>query len=120
MKAAPPAMDAAPILGHGDMGMSMDMMGMDHSGHDMSGGSKQSMESSSADMKGMDHSGHDMSGGGGMKCGASMNMDRDRRIAKPKLAYGNGKAGYLGEPSGEYGGFGVVTESEVVDHSAGD
>jgi FtsP/CotA-like multicopper oxidase with cupredoxin domain len=76
------------------MGMSMDMMGMDHSGHDMSGGSMQSMESSSADMKGMDHSGHDMSGGGGMKCGASMNMDRDRRIAKPKLAYGNGKAGY--------------------------
>ena len=66
MKAIPPAMDEGPILGHGDMGMSMDMMGMDHSGHDMGGG----------DMKGMDHSGHDM---GGMK---------------PKLAYGNGKAGY--------------------------
>lgn len=41
-----PDMDPAPILGHMDMGMSME--GMDHSGHDMSA------------MAGMDHSGHDM------------------------------------------------------------
>ena len=77
MKAEPPEMDTSPILGHGDMGMSMDMMGMDHSGHDMGDGDMKGMDHSKmGGMKGMDHSGHDM---GGMK---------------PKLAYGNGKAGY--------------------------
>lgn len=45
-----PIMDPAPILGHGDMGMSME--GMDHSQHAMGDGSS---------MEGMDHSQHNMS-----------------------------------------------------------
>ncbi len=55
MKASPPPMDAAPILGHGDMGMSME--GMDHSGHNMGG-----MDHGKQSMGGMDHSKHNMSG----------------------------------------------------------
>ncbi|MCR8923560.1 copper resistance system multicopper oxidase [Dasania sp. GY-MA-18] len=53
LTAAVPAMDEAPVLGHGDMGMAMNhgdhsMHGMDHSQHAM------------ADMRGMDHSQHGM------------------------------------------------------------
>lgn len=44
LSAAVPAMDARPVLGHGDMGM--DMAGIDHSQMDMS----------TMDMQGMDHS----------------------------------------------------------------
>ena len=74
MKAEVPAMDPAPILTHGDMGMDMSgMKGMDHSamGHDMSSmkGMKKGMDHAAMghdmnDMKGMDHSamGHDMAG----------------------------------------------------------
>lgn len=76
MTASIPDMDQAPILGHSDMGMSM--AGMDHSGHNM-GGNTQAMDHSGHDMGGnaqaMDHSGHAMA-------------------PKPKLEYGNGKAGY--------------------------
>jgi len=50
LRAAVPAMDPAPILGHMDMGMAME--GMDHSDHDMS--------AMSGDMAGMDHSQHNM------------------------------------------------------------
>ncbi len=65
-----PAMDPAPVLNHGDMGMDMssmnmgamdhaqmDMDEMDHSHMDMSG-----MDHSKMDMGGMDHSKMDMSG----------------------------------------------------------
>jgi len=66
-----PAMDVAPILTHGDMGMDMSAMG--HEGHDM-GGKKE-----------MDHSamGHDMS---------SMNQSTMSKPPKPKI--GSGKAGF--------------------------
>ena len=47
LKAQIPSMDTVPILGHGDMGMSM--AGMNHVGHDMGGG-----------MREMDHSKHKM------------------------------------------------------------
>ena len=57
-----PAMDPAPILTHGDMGMAMDhsmhdMAGMDHSQHNMGG-----MDHSQHNMGGMDHSQHNMAG----------------------------------------------------------
>ncbi len=69
-----PAMDPAPVLTHGDMGMGMmhmnhgggDMSGMDHS--KMGGGGMSGMDHSqmggSGDMAGMDHS--KMGGAGGM------------------------------------------------------
>ena len=99
-----PAMDPAPILTHGDMGMNMAGMGhsghnmasmkkeqkpvpaMDHSGHNMS-----SMSSEQPSMQGMDHSQHNMS--------ADMNN-------KPMI--GSGKAGYgssrpIKHASTEYG-----------------
>ena len=67
-----PAMDPAPILTHGDMGMAMDhsmhgMGAMDHGQHDMSAkGDSQpamgGMKCGAAMMSGMDHSQHDMSG----------------------------------------------------------
>ncbi len=72
--ATTPAMDPLPILSMTDMGMDhsmpgMQMDGMDHSGHDMSGGMQMDgMNQSGQDMpdgmqmNGMDHSGHDMSG----------------------------------------------------------
>lgn len=50
-----PALDAAPLLGHSEMGMGMS--GMDHSGHDMG---KMEMTKPQMDMSAMDHSGHDM------------------------------------------------------------
>ena len=73
-----PAMDPAPTLTHGDMGMAMDHSmhgtgGMDHSQHDMSG-----MDQSRHDMSGMDHSQHNM---GGMAMASRMPM-------------GSGPAGY--------------------------
>ena len=73
-----PALDPAPILTHGDMGMAMDhsmhdMGGMDHSQHDMGG-----MDHSQHDMGGMDHSQHDMAAMGEAK----------------RLAMGTGGAGY--------------------------
>ena len=51
MSATVPEMDAAPILGHGDMGMNMS--DMDHSGHHMDG-----MDHSGHSMRHMGHSGH--------------------------------------------------------------
>ena len=83
-----PVMDPAPILSHGDMGMTMD-----HSMHDMGG---------------MDHGQHDMSAKdegrpamGGMKCGAAMMAGMDhsqhdmRSMGQPEaLAMGSGGAGY--------------------------
>ncbi len=84
MTAAPPEMDAPPILSHGDMGMDMNMMGM---GHDMSGGGS---------MKGMDHSkmggksnDNAMKGMEGMK-----GMDHSGHNMAPKPEYGSGGAGY--------------------------
>ena len=83
-----PAMDPAPILTHGDMGMAMDhsmhnMGGMDHSQHNMG-----AMDHSQHDMGGMDHSQHNMGGMdhsqhsmGGMAMAAKMPM-------------GSGPAGY--------------------------
>jgi len=85
MTAEVPEMDPAPILGHGDMGMSM--AGMDHSGHDMGGGSKPGIDHSQHQMSdgtvmpGVDHSQHQM-GGTTMQGKA------------PKPQYGSGKAGY--------------------------
>lgn len=61
-----PEMDTAPVLGHGEMGMSHDMsamQGMDHSQHQMNG--MESMDHSQHKMSGMetmDHSQHKMSG----------------------------------------------------------
>ncbi len=91
-----PAMDTAPILTHGDMGMAHgmhaghDMGGIDHSvhsGHDM-GGTDHSAHAGH-DMGGIDHSvhsGHDM---GGTDHGAHAGHDMG---AKP--AIGSGTAGY--------------------------
>ncbi len=83
-----PALDPAPVLTHGDMGMAMD-----HSMHDMGS---------------MDHGQHDMSekgdskpATGGMKCGAGMmsNMDHSqhgmsRMDMATKMPMGSGPAGY--------------------------
>ena len=87
MVAEIPALDPAPILTHGDMGMAMD-----HSQHNMAG---------------MDHSQHDMSvkedsepAKGAMKCGAGMmGMDHGQHnmgamSGAGKLAMGAGPAGY--------------------------
>jgi CopA family copper-resistance protein len=91
MTAEVPEMDLAPILGHGDMGMSM--MGMDHSGHDMGSGAMKGMDHSGHDMgsgamKGMDHSGHDMSSG------AMKGMAQGKPDIASRPQYGSGKAGY--------------------------
>jgi len=56
LQAVVPAMDPAPLLGHGEMGMGMS--GMDHSGHDMS--KMDETAKPQIDMSAMDHSGHDM------------------------------------------------------------
>ena len=66
-----PAMDAAPLLGHKDMGMSdmnhdmskmnADKPAMDHSGHDMAKMDVSPVDHSDHDISNMDHSGHDMS-----------------------------------------------------------
>ncbi len=72
MTAEIPVMDAAPILGHGDMGMSM--AGMNQGGHNMSA------------MKAMDQKDHDMAG---MKV---MDHSQHKMAAKPK--YGSGGVGY--------------------------
>jgi len=101
MTAEVPEMDPAPILGHGDMGMSMISHGhhmsattMDHSQHNMTGGEATTMDHSqhgmigagalapaptdhSQHMPGMDHSAHNMT-----------------TAAQPKPAYGSGKAGF--------------------------
>ena len=66
-----PEMDPAPLLGHGDMGMSMEAMGMDMGSRDMG-----STEHSK--MSGMDQN--------GMKCGGM-------KMAAPGN-YGTGKAGF--------------------------
>ncbi len=74
LSAEVPDMDSAPILGHADMGMSME--GMDHSAH---GGQN---EHAGHDMKKMDnsqHAGHDMHAGPEMK---------------QKMVMGTGKAGF--------------------------
>ena len=81
-----PAMDAAPILTHGDMGMGHgghaghDMAAMDHSQHDMAG-----MDHSQHDMAAMDHSQHDM---------GSMDHSQHAMGRAQKLAMGAGPAGY--------------------------
>ena len=88
MTASVPKMDAAPILGHGDMGM--DMSGMDHSGHDMGG-----MDHSGHDMGGMDHSGHDM--GGMDHSGHNMeHMDHSKHQMgrRNSMPMGSGPAGF--------------------------
>ncbi len=86
LKAEVPKMDAAPILEHSDMGMSM--AGMNHGSHDMSG--MKNREHSQHDMgrmKEMNPSQHDMSG---MK-----NMDHSQhKMPSKKINYGSGKAGY--------------------------
>lgn len=56
LQAVVPAMDPAPLLGHGEMGMGMS--GMDHSGHDMS--KMDETAKPQIDTSTMDHSGHDM------------------------------------------------------------
>ncbi|GGY69164.1 copper oxidase [Cellvibrio zantedeschiae] len=77
LRAEIPALDAAPVLGHQDMGM--DMSGMDHSNHtapakidhslhDMNTANKSEPDHSHHNMNAaeMDHSGHDMSAMEGM------------------------------------------------------
>lgn len=54
IRAEVPALDAAPILSHGDMGM--DMTGMDHSGH----GAQATIGHSQHNLRSSEHSGHDM------------------------------------------------------------
>ena len=92
-----PPMDSAPILGHMDMGM--DMSGMGHAGHDMSGNTTASatMDHSGHDMSqmtSMDHSGHDMPEMSGMDhSGHDMsNMDGTTEMAT--AAMGSGHAGF--------------------------
>ncbi len=106
-----PAMDPAPILTHGDMGMSM--AGMDHSGHDMgkikmqedqkpamdhSGHNMSNMSGPEQPMSGMDHSMHNMAG----------NEQMQQGDMKTKPMMGSGKAGYgskraIQHASTEYG-----------------
>src|SRR6056297_3190478 len=71
-----PALDPAPILTHGDMGM--DMAAMGHAGHDMG-----AMNPADGGMQAMDHSGHDMAG-----------MDHSGHTMEARPAIGSGKAGY--------------------------
>ena len=94
-----PAMDPAPVLTHGDMGM--DMASMGHSGHDMSSMSKAEPSQPSA---AMDHSGHDMSSMK-MEQPAAPAVDHSQHTMadgstmsnadmKDKPMIGSGKAGY--------------------------
>jgi len=78
MTASVPEMDAAPILGHGDMGM--DMRGMDHSGHDMG-----SMDHSGHNMRGMHHSSHHM---------VHMDHARHQIGCRNRMPMGSGPAGF--------------------------
>jgi CopA family copper-resistance protein len=83
-----PAMDAAPILTHGDMGMAMDhsmhgMGGMDHSQHNMGG-----MDHNQHNMAGMDHSQHDM----GSMDHSEHNMGGVAMASR--MPMGSGPAGY--------------------------
>jgi len=71
-----PALDPAPILTHGDMGM--DMSSGEHAGHDMSG-----MDQPKQDMPGMDHSKHKMPA-----------MDHSKHNMSSKPTMGSGRAGY--------------------------
>jgi CopA family copper-resistance protein len=71
-----PAMDAAPILTHGDMGMGHG----GHAGHDMA-----AMDHSQHDMDAMDHSQHDMGG---------MDHSQHAMGRAQRLAMGAGRAGY--------------------------
>ena len=85
LTAVVPEMDPAPLLGHGDMGMSMASMGHDMSGMDHGG--MAGMDH--GNMAGMDHSkmgGKGDSGMGGMKCGGMA-------MSAPSN-YGTGKAGF--------------------------
>ena len=85
LTAVVPEMDPAPLLGHGDMGMSMASMGHDMSGMDHGG--MAGMDH--GNMAGMDHSkmgGKGDSGMGGMKCGGMA-------MGAPSN-YGTGKAGF--------------------------
>lgn len=106
LQAVVPAMDSAPLLSHGEMGMGMsgmdhsghdmskmdetakpqtDQSAMDHSGHDMAkmdAPDKPTMDHSghdmgNMDMSGMDHSGHDMSKMAGMDMGAMEGMNHN-------------------------------------------
>ena len=91
-----PAMDEAPVLGHGDMGMSME--GMDHAGHDMSkmdhsGHDMSKMGHTGRDMKAMDHSGHGMRHGGRQGHRGGRSPLPDIRPV-PTITMGSGKAGY--------------------------
>jgi FtsP/CotA-like multicopper oxidase with cupredoxin domain len=66
VQAEVPKMDPPPVLGHSDMGMSME--GMDHSQMDMGAGDMQGMDHSqmnmgAGDMAGMDHSQMDIGAG---------------------------------------------------------
>jgi len=103
MKAMIPEMDAAPLLGHKDMGM--DMSSGEHAGHDMSamGAGK-----NNTDMKDMDRFQHEMKKKARklpeMKCGANMDMSskankmaggmKDSSHAMATSADNAGKAGY--------------------------
>ena len=78
MTAAPPEMDAPPLLSHGDMGMSMEgsghnMKGMDHGSQNTGGGGMTGMHQKGRNMGKMDHGQHDMA---------------------PNPRYGSGRAGY--------------------------
>jgi len=101
MTAEVPSMDTAPILGHGDMGMSM--MGMDHSGHDMGGGAIKGMDHSQhqmpdgSTMPGMDHSQHQMPDGStmpGMDHSQHQMAGAAMQTNAPMAQYGSGKAGF--------------------------
>lgn len=70
LQAEIPAMDPVPVLGHGDMGMNMDMSHGKHAGHDMAG-----MDHSNMDHSNMDH--------------GSMN-----NAMPPSPKMGSGKAGF--------------------------
>jgi len=103
MTAAVPELDPAPILGHGDMGMSM--QGMDHSAHNMSGGDMAGMDHSRHDMgstvPAVDHSQHNMGKAAPVVDHGQHNMagmdhsgHNMASAPKPKPVYGSGKAGY--------------------------
>lgn len=88
-----PEMDPLPILSMTDMGMDHSMPGMDHSGHDMSGGAQMNgMDhsghdmSGSSQMNGMDHTGHDMSGG--MQMDGMTSPDYTHALTMEKMKMG--------------------------------
>ena len=74
LKAEIPALDSAPILSHGDMGMDMSNMSMGKAGEGKCGG-----------MAGMSKMGEG-------KCGSMKVMDHSKMAVNPK--YGSGKAGF--------------------------